>query len=191
MAFGVTDFNLYYTITYGDKYPNRKEAAYRGYCNFVGRVNSILMEAKPIRKTLLYYPIYDFQREYIPTAAKMSVKTQSGLTKIISGSFCNLGSNSLKAQNQFVLVDYLTLEKAAVNSDGTIQIGNNQCSSLVFPKGVVSPPLVLNLVEQAKTKGVKIVLAISFNECSSPEQLSSLVGVENKLIPASTSIAFG
>lgn len=191
MAFGVTDFNLYYTITYGDKYPDRKEAAYRKYCNFVGRVNSILMEAKPIRKTLLYYPIYDFQREYIPTAEEMSLNTQSGLTSTLSVSFCNLGSNLLKAQNQFVLVDYLTLEKATVNSDGTIQIGNIQYSSIVFPKGVVFPPSVLNLVGQAKAKGVKMVFANDFNECPSPEQLSKLAGVENRLIPANTSIAFG
>ncbi len=191
MAFGVTDFNLYYTITYGDKYPNRKEAAYREYCNFVGRVNSILMEAKPIRKTLLYYPIYDFQREYIPTAGKMSVKTQSELTKILSGSFRDLGANLLKAQNQFVLVDYLTLEKVVVNADGTIQIGNCQYSSLVFPKGITLPASVMSILEQAKNKGLKIVYANDYTETPSPEQLALLVGSEEKFLPACESIAFG
>ena len=191
MAFGVTNFNLYYSTTYGDKYPNRKEAVYREYCNFVGRVNSILMEAKPIRKTLLYYPIYDFQREYIPTAEKMSVKTQSELTKILSDSFHDLGANLLKAQNQFVLVDYLTLGKATANANGTIQIGNSQYSSLVFPKGITLPASVSAILEQAKNKGLKIVYASDYTENPSPDQLAELIGTEEKFIPTNTSIAFG
>lgn len=191
MAFGVTDFNLYYTITYGDKFSNRKEAAYREYCNFVGRVNSILMEATPVRKTLLYYPIYDLQREYIPTAEKMSWRTQSELTKTVEFSFRDLGANLLKAQTQFVLVDYLTLEKAIVNADGTIQIGNSQYSSLVFPKGITLPASVAPVLEQAKSKGLKIVYANDYTETPSPEQLALFVGSEEKILPARESIAFG
>ena len=191
MAFGVTDFNLYYTITYGDKYPDRKEAAYREYCSFVGRVNSILMEATPVRKTLLYYPIYDLQREYIPTAEKMSWRTQSELTKTVEFSFRDLGANLLKTQTQFVLVDYLTLEKAIVNADGTIQIGNSQYSSLVFPKGITVPASVAPVLEQAKNKGLKIVYANDYTETPSPEQLALLVGPEEKILPARESIALG
>jgi hypothetical protein len=191
MAFGVTDFTLYYTIAYGEKYPNRNEPAYREYCNFVGRVNSILMEAAPVRKTLLYYPIYDLQREYIPTAEKMSWRTQSELTKTIESSFRQLGANLLKAQNQFVLVDYLVLEKSTVNSNGTIQIGTNQYSSVVFPKGITLPASVSKVLEDAKSKGVKIVYANDYNESPLPEQLSQLVGAEEKLIPSGESVAFG
>lgn len=191
MAFGVTDFNLYYTITYGDKYPNRKEAAYREYCNFVGRINSILMEATPVRKTLLYYPIYDLQREYIPTAEKMSWRTQSELTKTVEFSFRDLGANLLKTQTQFVLVDYLTLEKAIVNSNGTIQIGNSRYSSLVFPKGITLPASVKAILEQAKDKGLKIVYANDYPETPSSEQLALLVGSKEKILPARESIAFG
>ncbi|HWR99502.1 MAG TPA: hypothetical protein VN249_02745 [Prolixibacteraceae bacterium] len=191
MAFGVTDFTLYYTITYGDKYPYRRESAYKEYCNFVGRVNSLVMDAAPVRKTLLYYPIYDLQREYIPTAEKMSWRTQSELTKTLEFSFRQLGANLLKAQNQFVIVDYLTLEQAVVNGDGTIQAGQNNYSSIVFPKGVVLPSAVLSLVELAKTKGTKIVYADDFSETPTPEELSELVGVENRFKPACTSIAYG
>jgi len=191
MAFGVTDFNLYYTTTYGDKYPNRREPAYKEYCNFVGRINSIVKEATPIRQTLLYYPIYDLQREYIPTAEKMSWRTQSGLTKTIEFSFRDLGANLLKAQTQFVLVDYLTIEKAIVNSNGTIQIGNIQYSSLVFPKGITLPASIGSSLEQAKNKGLKIVYASDYTETPSPEQLALLVASDEKLIPAGESIAFG
>ncbi|MBV5314169.1 MAG: hypothetical protein JZU47_12780 [Prolixibacteraceae bacterium] len=191
MAFGVTDFTLYYTIAYGDKYPNRNESAYREYCNFVGRINSILMDASPVRKTLLYYPIYDLQREYIPTADKMSWRTQSELTKTIETSFRQLGANLLKAQTQFVLVDYLVLEKAKVNSNGTIQVGANQYSSIVFPKGITLPASVSKVMEEAKSQGVKIVYSDDYNESPLPEQLAQLVGAEEKLIPVGESVAFG
>lgn len=191
MAFGVTDLTLYYKTTYMDQYPYRKEPGFKEYCNFVGRVNSLLMEATPIRKVLLYYPIYDLQREYIPTAEKISLATQSELTGRIETSFRELGANLLKAQTQFVLVDYLTLEGAVVNENGTIQLGQNQYSSLLFPKGVVLPSSVSNLVEKAKSKGVKMIFANDFTETPSEKQLSELLVNENKLTPASSSIAFG
>jgi hypothetical protein len=191
MAFGVTDFTLYYTIAYGDKSPNRNEPAYREYCNFVGRVNSILMEATPVRETLLYYPIYDLQREYIPTAEKMGWRTQSDLTQTLESSFRQLGANLLKAQTQFVLVDYLSLEKALINDNGTIQIGQNQYSSIVFPKGVMFPISVSNILREMKSKGVKVVFADEIKEIPSPEQLSELVGNNGVLTPSGYSIAFG
>jgi hypothetical protein len=191
MAFGVTDFTLYYTITYGNKYPNRNEAAHREYCDFVGRVNSVLMEANPVRKTLLYYPIYDLQREYIPTAEKMTWRTQSELTKTIESSFRQLGANLLKAQNPFVLVDYLVLEKAKVNSNGTIHVGANQYSSIVFPKGITLPVSISKIMDEAKSKGVKMVYANDYNEIPLPEELARLVGVDEKLIPSVESVAFG
>ncbi len=191
MAFGVTDFNLYYTISYGDKFPYRKEPEYREYCDFVGRINSLVMEAAPVRNVLLYYPVYDLQREYIPAAEKMSRATQSELSKTIEISFRDLGANLLKAQNQFVLGDYLTLEKALVTDNKTIQIGRNQYSSLVFPRGVVFPPSVSALVEQARNKGVTVVFADDFSETPSPGQLTGLVGSENKLAPSCPEIAFG
>ena len=191
MAFGVTDLTLYYTINYGDKYPFRNEASYKEYCNFVGRVNSLLMEAAPVRKTLLYYPIYDLQREYIPTAEKMRLSTQSELTKTIETSFRELGANLLKSQTQFVLVDYLTLQGAVVNTAGTIRIGQNDYSSLSFPKGVTLTPHLLKLINQAKTNGVKVVMADDFKETPQPDQLSKLVGSAEQLIPSDSRIAFG
>jgi hypothetical protein len=149
------------------------------------------MEAAPVRNVLLYYPVYDLQREYIPAAEKMSRATQSELSKTIEISFRDLGANLLKAQNQFVLVDYLTLEKALVTDNKTIQIGWNQYSSLVFPRGVVLPSSVSALVEQAQNKGVPIVFADDFSETPSPGQLTGLVGSENKLAPSCPEIAFG
>jgi len=191
MAFGVTDFNLYYSITYGDKYPYRQEPQYKDYCTFVGRINSLLLNATPVRKVLLYYPIYDFQREYIPTAEKMSVRTQSELTQTLSNSFRDLGANLLKAQAQFVLVDYLTLEKSRINTNGTIQIGKNQYSSIVLPKGITLPTKVSTILEQAKNKGFKLISANDDAETTTLEQLAKLIGAEEKITPMNTSIAYG
>ncbi len=191
MAFGVTDFNLYYSITYGTQYPNRREPAYKEYCNFVGRVNSVVKEATPVINVLLYYPIYDLQREYIPTAEKMSVRTQSELTRTLESSFRDLGANLLKTQIQFVLVDYLNLERAVISDHGTIQIGKNQYSSIVFPKGVVFTASMSNLLDQARTKGVKVILGKDFNETPSPDQLAALLDSDTKIYPANSSVAFG
>ncbi|MEN6453125.1 MAG: hypothetical protein ABFD10_02635 [Prolixibacteraceae bacterium] len=191
MAFGVTDFTLYYTIAYGEKYPSRNEAAHREYCDFVGRVNSILMEAAPVRKTLLYYPVYDLQREYIPTAEVMSAGTQSELTRTVEDSFRQLGANLLKAQIPFVLADYLTLEKNSGCRNGVLQIAQDQYTTVVFPKGVTLPEPVLKFVEEAKSNGLKIIYANDYSEVLSPEQLSELVGVDEKLLPAGETIAFG
>jgi len=191
MAFGVTDLTLYYTITYGDKYPYRREPAYKDYCDFVGRINSLLMEAEPVRKVLLYYPIYDLQREYIPTSEPISLETQSETTKVINTSFSELGSNLLKAQTQFVLADYLTLEKAIVNDNGTIQVGKNQYTSIVLPKGIVLPSNLPELFEQAKKKGVRVVNTGDYGTTPSPDQLSDLLGNTEKVPHSAASIAFG
>ncbi|MGV8096102.1 MAG: hypothetical protein AB2L24_29980 [Mangrovibacterium sp.] len=191
MAFGVTDFNVYYTINYGDKYPYRRESAHKEYCDFVGRVNSLIMEADPVRKVLLYYPIYDLQREYIPTAGKMHSRTQNEQTRILETSFRELGSNLLKSQTQFVLVDYLMLGQAMINENKTIQIGRNQYSSIIFPKGIVLPPSVSNVITLAKEKGIKILFADDFDETPDPGQLLEFTGDEEKFTPAYPEIAFG
>ena len=191
MAFGVTGFNLYYTITYGNQYPYRNETVYKEYCNFVGRVNAIVMEAVPVRKALLYYPIYDLQREYIPTAEKMRVKTQSALTNTLERSFSEMGANLLKGQTQFVLVDYSILGGASVNDNGTIRIGQNDYSSITFPKGVVFPAAVSELLKRASEKGVKLIFGDDFKDTPSPEKLSELAGNAAKLSPGCNTMAFG
>jgi hypothetical protein len=191
MAFGVTDFNIYYTINYGDQYPYRRESVHKEYCDFVGRVNSLIMEANPVRKVLLYYPIYDLQREYIPTAEKMHSRTQNEQTRILETSFRELGSNLLKGQAQFVLVDYLTLDQAKINENGTIQTGRDQYSSIIFPKGIVLPPSVSNRITLAKEKGVRILFADDFDQTPGPEQLLEISGYEERFTPANPEIAFG
>lgn len=191
MALGVTDFNLYYTITYGKQFPHRQETQYKEYCNFVGRVNSLLMEAEPVKKTLLYYPIYDLQREFIPVAEKMSWRTQNQLVATLETSFRQLGANLLKAQVQYVLADYLHLEKATVTANRTIRLGNAEFTSLVFPKGIILPENVSKLIAQAKLAGVNVVFTDDYNETPAPEELQELTGNQSVFSPEGTKIIYG
>lgn len=88
-------------------------------------------------------------------------------------------------------VNYLTLEKALVTENKTIQIGRNHYSSIIFPRGVVFPPSVSALIEQARNKGVTVVFADDLSETPTPNHLTRLVGNENKLAPCCPEIAFG
>lgn len=191
MAMGVTDFNLYYTITYGSQFPHRQEPQYKQYCDFVGKVNALLMDAKPLRKTLLYYPVYDLQREFIPTAAPMSWRTQNERVASIEKSFRELGANLLKAQVQFVLTDYLYLETAIVTDHKTIRIGDDEFTSLVFPKEITLPEPVSKLVDQAKTAGVKVIFTDQFDKTPDPLRLLKLTGNVQVFNPATSTIVYG
>lgn len=191
MALGVTDFNLYYTPSYGKQFPYRQEAQYKEYCNFVGRVNSLLKEANPIRKTLLYYPIYDLQREFIPVAEKISWRTQNQQVATIETSFRQLGTNLLKSQIQFVLADYLYLEKATVTANKTIRLGDAEFTSLVFPKGIILPEHVSKLVEQARLAGVNVVFTDEYKETPAPEDLLKLTGNQPVFSPEGQKIIYG
>jgi hypothetical protein len=157
----------------------------------VGRVNSLLKEANPIRKTLLYYPIYDLQREFIPVAEKISWRTQNQLVATLGTSFRQLGTNLLKSQIQFVLADYLYLEKAVVTANKTIRLGDAEFTSLVFPKGITLPEKVSKLVEQAKLAGVNVVFTEEYKETPSPEELQKLTRNQPVLSPEGTKIIYG
>lgn len=186
MAWGVTDFNLYYRISYGDKYPFRNECSYKSYCDFVGRINSIIKDAKPVKSKLLYYPIYNMQREYQPKSTTIGLDTQNEKVRQIENSFHQIGL--LLSQNQipFVLVDYLFLEQSKINKKGTIELNGEEFDGLVLPQGVSLPPKVEALVEKMKENGVNVISI----EQNTGEQIS-LIASPEKLIPSRSDIAYG
>jgi hypothetical protein len=96
---GVTEFALYYRID------DRNPAIHKEYCNYIGRLNAVLREAKPIRSVLLYYPITDLQREYKPTAEPLNIKTQSQRMREIIQSFDRIGEMLVRRQIPFMIVD--------------------------------------------------------------------------------------
>ena len=69
-TWGVTDFTLYYAPS------DRTPEAYRAYCDFVGRLNALLLGATPVADVLLYYPVYDLWGEYLPVAEPLTLSSQ-------------------------------------------------------------------------------------------------------------------
>ncbi|MEN8203359.1 MAG: hypothetical protein ABFS28_12245 [Bacteroidota bacterium] len=188
MAWGVTEFALYYTISYGEEFPYRNESTHKAYCDFIGRVNSIVREAKPVRNTLLYNPIYDMQREYQPTVSPAGFKTQNEKVEQIESSFNRLGVSLSMAQIPFVLVDYLFLGKAKISDKGSISIGDQEYSSLVIPRGVILPPNIEVLVEEMKENGIEVLWPDQ--DLTVDELIAELDPLE-KIIPERNQIAFG
>lgn len=151
-ALGVTEFTLYYSRA------ERSARDYRAYCDFVGRLNAVLREAKLAPKVLLYYPIYDLWAEYIPVAEKLTTQSQSKRMQQIQKSFLELGRWMLERQIPFAVVDHELLAGAEVrNSDLTI--GPQRFKALVLPMGVELPEPVAKKLEQFKDSGGRIFRA--------------------------------
>ncbi|HNW58885.1 MAG TPA: hypothetical protein PKI62_04370 [bacterium] len=191
MAFGVTDFNLYYTIVPGQEYPYRGEKEYQAYCTFVGRVNALLKPARPLRRVVLYYPIYDLQREYHPVAEKMDRTTQNERAVRLESSFTRWGGDLLQAQIPFTLADAASLEKAAVTAKGSLRLGDSEYSALVFPEGITLPGPLRQLVDQSRAAGVAVVLMPDSLRSPAPGALLQQTGRPAALSPADSTIAYG
>jgi len=191
MAWGVTDFTLYYRISYGDKFQHRNESMYKAYCDFVGRINAIVLDAKPVKSALLYYPVYDMQREYQPTAAAAGINTQNEKVRQIEASYHQTGLALAMAQVPFVLIDNLILGKATITGHATISVGGNEYTSLIIPQGVSFPPDIEKFVSKIKGKGIK-VLSIDQNKTNpTSEELKRQLDPAEKIIPAQGEIAYG
>ncbi|MGL4943819.1 MAG: hypothetical protein ACRC46_11595 [Thermoguttaceae bacterium] len=65
---------------------------YKAYCDFVGRLNAILRGRETQPLVALYYPIRQLQREYIPTATPLDIKSQSQLAQRLVASFDAIGT---------------------------------------------------------------------------------------------------
>jgi hypothetical protein len=148
-AFGVTEFTLYYN------YHQRKDGTYKQYCDFVGRINAILREARPVSRVLLYYPIYDLWSEYLPVAGKLTLDSQSKRMQQIVNSFLKLGQQMVKKQISFAVVDHELLANAEVR-DNDIWIAGQWFAALVLPAAMELPGAVEAIVRQFEASGGKV-----------------------------------
>jgi hypothetical protein len=151
-ALGVTEFTLYY---------NRRERSaddYRSYCDFVGRLNAVLREARPVPEVLLYYPIYDLWAEYIPIAEKLTLQSQSKRMQQIQKSLLELGQQMVRRQISFAVVDHELLAGAEVRDAG-LWIGGQGFKALVLPLCVELPKSAARKMEQFEDAGGKIFRA--------------------------------
>jgi len=149
-ALGVTEFTLYYN------YRQRDEQTYKGYCDYVGRLNAFLRQARPAPGVLLYYPIVDLWAEYLPVAEKLTLETQSEKTRQIAGSFLKLGQQMLRKQISFAVVDHELLARAEIRDDA-MWINGRRFDALVLPAQVELPDSVATIVNRFKVAGGKVL----------------------------------
>lgn len=191
MAWGVTDFNLYYKISYRNKFQHRNESTYKAYCDFVGRINAIVLDAKPVKSALLYYPIYDMQREYQPTATPVSINTQNEKVRQVEASYHQTGLSLAMAQVPFILIDNLILGKATITGHATISVGGNEYTSLIIPQGSSFPPEVEMLIGKMKDRGIKVITTGQKNSNPTEEELLKELNPAERIIPVNGELAFG
>lgn len=156
LASGITEFMLYYnpSITSVDYRP---VSGFKEYNDFVGRANSILREASLDRDVLLYYPSYDFQREYIPTWDALNTPVdQTFETVAIRASFVAAGAALSMNQIPFVLADYLALSEASLVG-GALSLGSCKFTSIVLPAFVTLPSETEELLARFEKAGGAVV----------------------------------
>ena len=166
-ALGVTEFTLYYNRG------ERSAGEYRSYCDFVGRLNSVLREARPVPEVLLYYPIYDLWAEYIPVAEKLTTQSQSKRMQQIQKSFLELGQRMVRRQISFAVVDHELLAGANVRDAG-LWIGGQRFKALVLPAGVDLPKPAAQKLKRFEDTGGQVFRA----KMSQPEiDFKELAGI--------------
>jgi hypothetical protein len=184
-GWGVTEFTLYYGIT------DRSAEDYRAYCDYVGRLNSLLKPAQPARKTLLYYPIHDLWEEYLPTAERLNVASQSPRMRRLVGSFMRLGQRLQRSQIPFNLVDHENLASARVESDGRLTLADQAYETLVLPAGVALPEAAAKVVEEFCRRGGRVVIDEEDGKSLSAESLLAKVPSDYRVSPPSEYLSLG
>lgn len=152
MALGCTEFTLYYASTPETASRNRP------YCDFVGRLNSILRDASIVKRGILYYPCRDLQEEYRPIAEKLTLETQSQRMQAIIASYYAHGQAFMEGQIPFMAADDLMLNEAEIVKSASgkafLKLGNqSQIEILSIPAGVELPENVVRLVSEFRDAG--------------------------------------
>ncbi|MCQ2143578.1 MAG: hypothetical protein MJY56_05865 [Bacteroidales bacterium] len=156
LASGITELMLYYPTSIASV-DYRPMSGFRGYNDYVGRLNSIVREAELDRDVILYYPAYDLQREYIPTWDDLNEpSSQSFETIAIRASFVAAGAVMAQNQIPFILADYLALSEVKL-SKGRLDIGSGSFSTLVLPAFITLPEDIAALVESFEQAGGVVI----------------------------------
>lgn len=194
-ANGITEFTLYYGVHGGKEFPYRNEKTHKQYCDFVGKLNSVLRDAEPVRPVLLYYPIEQLQREYIPVAGHFQYNTQSNRMRAVDLAFHSLGGALVRCQIPFIVVDDQSIRELIDNGAGK-KTGSRTVRSDFDFSGIIYPEVVekknynwnnKNLIEvyssrdiKGKTDADSVKLAVS-----------SMAGPRLVLDPPSQKVALG
>jgi len=166
-AMGVTEFTLYYD------YRSRSAEDYRSYCDYVGRLNAVLRDARPACRVLLYYPIYDLWSEYLPIPGKLTVESQPDRAQMLVNSFMELGQQMVRRQLTFALADHELLSRANVR-DSQLDIQGHRFGAIVLPAGVVLPETAREKIEQFQSNGGIVIRPATQGAGIDFEKLSGL-----------------
>jgi hypothetical protein len=177
-VFGVTDFKLYYRTE------SHRADTFKMYCNYVGRLNSILKKATPDPNVLYYYPVFDMMSEYIPDAVPPAYDIQSDRAKKINGSFLLNGQKMVGNQIPFCMIDHENLEKAELKN-GDFIINNHHFNKIVFPIEVKLPDAI-----QKKITEFKINVGLVMNWEQDSTNLKAFKPIY-QISPSSDSILLG
>ena len=183
-VWGVTDFTLYYAP------PDRPAEEFRAYCDFVGRLNSVLKTAKMDRRVLLYYPIHDLWEEYLPVPEPLKVGSQSKRAQSIVGSFMRLGQTLQRAQIPFTIVDHEFLAGAEIDPDGRLSIADGRYDCLLLPEGIKLPPDASTVVKRFGRRGQVLIDGMS-GAALSREAVLEAVKPAYRISPPSDEICLG
>ncbi len=181
----VTDFTLYYAPS------DRSAADYRAYCDFVGRLNAVLMDATPVIEVLLYYPIYDLWGEYLPVAEPLQLSSQSPRARQLVESCQRLGQILQRKQIPFTLIDHENLLRAEVHTDGSLKVGHQRYRSIVVPCGVELPDSVAAMLQRFTSAGGRVLRDKDGETALAPEALATALQPVVKIQPASSQVALG
>lgn len=184
-TWGVTDFTLYYAPS------DRSAEDYRAYCDFVGRLNAVLLKADPVAEVLLYYPTYDLWGEYLPMAEPFELSAQSRRAQRLVESSLRLGRMLQQSQIPFTLIDHEHLERGEVQGDGALKIGGQEYRTLVVPAAVELPAASATVVEKFSSTGGRVVRDEDGAAAVSQQTLSSIVQPAVALRPSSPHISLG
>jgi hypothetical protein len=184
-AWGVTDFNLYYSPA---RHPVEK---YRAYCDYVGRLNAILKPATMAPQVLLYYPIYDLWAEYLPVAEPLQLRSQSRRAQQIVNSFMRLGQLLQQSQITFMLTDHENLSAAVIRGDGKMVINGHAFDAIILPDGVELPADAANVVAQFRQRQGAILGGPWDEAKMSCRFLMESLRPDCRILPPSPTIALG
>lgn len=183
-AWGVTEFTLYYNPE------DRTVDENWQYGQFIGRLNAILKTAMPKPEVGLYYPIYDLWAEYRPVAGPLHQTPPPPRAGEIVRSFIRLGQALQRRQIPFLLVDHEHLAKAKITATGSLQMGNAELKSLVFPQGVELPAEAQIVVSQFAARNGVVVHDTSDRPINRDTVLA-IVKPSLVIEPANERIVFG
>jgi hypothetical protein len=184
-AWGVTDFTLYYRIR------ERSADEYRAYNAYVGRLNALLKPARPVSEVLLYYPVRDLWAEYLPVAEPLRLSSQSVRAQRIVRSFVRIGQILQRNQVPFLMIDHEHLASAKPQDDGSLRIGPQRFTTLLLPADVELPPAAVQVVDQFRKHGGKVLADDRRSEATSREGLLTAIQPAVRLSPSSDRIVLG